>query len=201
MSFFEKLGFTTPKEEVVPKKLATVVQMNVPVANISINSEDNSKYSKILEDALEKRNIPGPDFLEFYKTLKIYATQPLPEPQKYTLAFGGLSVMGLTKDKIIETSSTYLKEIDNVNKEFEKSMQQFQTNEIDNKNKELQKLTQENIELQAKIQENLTNISKLNIEIAQNSQTLATKTATFNNTVVAEKASIETIITNVKNYL
>lgn len=198
-------GWFTPKEETSPKKektIAPIVQM--PVVNYNsnvINTEDTAKYSKILEKALEERNLPGPDFLEFYKTLKTLENQPLPDQQKYVVAFSGLSTMGLTKDKILETSKVYLDTIESEKQEFTKSMNNFSKTEIEDKVNEVAKKTQENIELQKKIQDNINLVAKLNIEVNQNSQRLQSETQSFNVVMEKEKTNIATILTNIKNYL
>lgn len=206
MNFFQKIGLATIDEETeVPTKktVAPIVKtqtVNAPM-NVAVNSEDTAIYSKIIDDALNKRDQPGPDFLEFYKTLKAIEGQPLPEQQKYIMAFSGLQVMGLTKDKIVSTSKVYLDEIDAQKTEFQKSMEQFKSEEIEKKTAKVEALSQENIQLQQKIQDNMGVIATTNTEIFQNTQKLNTKVTYFNAAIEKETVAINAIITNIKTYL
>lgn len=203
MNILKKFGIISSDEEDKPKikkkpEVQSIIQTSVtPI----IPMESNSTYAKIIDEAFDKVDLPGPDFLEFYKTLKSIENQPLPIQQKYILAFSGFSVMGLTKDKIIQTSDIYLNAIEKERAEFKKGLDHYQMIEIQAKSDQSAKLAEENNKLQKRIQDNMSNISKLNIEVAQNTQNLATKQQSFNNTIETEKASILTIINNIKTYL
>jgi hypothetical protein len=205
MGFFERMGLVTPKEEndIKPSKTAPVVQAPVIQTNFStvINTEDAQIYAKIFEDALAERNEPGPDFYEFYKTLQGVENQAIPEQQKYIMAFTGLSTMGLTKEKAISTSNSYITEIEKQHKEFLQTMKTWETIEITDKQKASQKLAEDNIRLQQTIQENMNKISELNIAVASNTQKLATKTQQFNAIYEIQKNRVIDIVNKIKTYL
>jgi regulator of replication initiation timing len=204
MKIFEKLGFVTPKEEVTPKKPTPVVQIT-PVITTNTSSigivDSNPLYSKVLEDALNKKDLPGPDFLEFYKTLKGLQSSPFTEQQKYQTALIGLATLGLTKEKIIETSDIYLKAIDEESVNFSQIMEKYKKTEIQDKLDEISKLTLENQNLQKKMQENIQKVAKLTEESNANSQNANIKIQQFSSATQNEKNTITTIITNVKTYL
>jgi len=201
MGLFDGL-FTKNEDKVKPeKKVVKVAAITAPITDINIIDEDRTLYTKVLDEAFEKVNLPGPDFREFFKTLKALENQPLPEQQKYIMAFTGLQVMGLTKDKMIETSTVYLKAVDDEKVIFDKTLEQYNQTEIQAKTKESNRLAEENAKLQKQIQENMTNIVKLNSEVNKNTQNYSTKLQSFNSMVDREKATIQTIVNNIKTYL
>ena len=205
MSFWQKLGLTTSNKEEKPKikkeKESIIPSLqNTYTANTGI-PVDTATYDNILDEAFNKVDLPGPDFREFYKTLKAIEKQPLPEQQKYVLAFTGLSIIGLTKDKIIQTSDIYLNAIEIERSEFQKGLDKYNKLEVEAKTNKSNSLAEENIKLQKQISENMSNISQLNIEIAQNSQNLIVKQQAFNSTIEREKSHILTILQNIKTYL
>ncbi len=209
MSIFKKLGLFSDDEEESSKKVtpkAPVKNISAPTAAAPIAvtntmSSESENYSEILENSLNEVDQPGADFLEFYKTLKGFQNQPLTDQQKYQLAFNALGTMGLTKAKIIETSPIYIKKIESEKAEFENNVKNFTDEQITAKQQESQNLQQENIELQKKMQENITRIGVLANEVATNQQKVTTKLQQFNVAIENEENIINTIINNVNTYL
>lgn len=210
MNIFKKLGLVTSEEDNVPipKKQANVInttfaqQSTTPVLT-TINSEDESTYGKIIQQALNKRDLPGSDFLEFYKVLKNYESVPLEDKKKYEMAFGGLLVLDSTvsKDKLISTSPIYLKALDEEQESFNHELDSFNETQIANKQKEIQKLTNDNLEMNKKIQDNITKIASLTTEVNQNTQKSMNKRQTFISIIEKEKNNINNIVNNIKTYL
>lgn len=210
MNLLKRMGIITDEGEedkVKPIKGNTKSTQPIAVTPVQTNfavidsSEDAQTYERIISEAIEKRDQPGPDFLEFYKALKNVDNLPISIDQKYKMAFGALSTMGLTKEIALSTHSMYLDAIKAEETDFNQSMKSWSAKEIDDKQTKAQKLAQENIELQAKIQSNMGEISQLNMDVAQNTQKLATKTNQFNATIQKEKSNIEAIVNNIKTYL
>lgn len=205
MSFLEKMGILKPKEEtpllVIPKK-QTVPAISMTEPNAYLSPEvDMTKFKKLINDVFEERNIPGPDFIEFYKSLKSLDTQAIPLQQKYLFAFSGLSVMGLTKEKIIETSKVYLDALEAKKVEFEKDMIALAKSEVEDKRKKALEIGEKNNELQKQIEQNINSISKLNSEATITEMKISTNTNAFNNVFTLEKQNIETIVSNVNQHL
>lgn len=205
-SFFQRIGLTTVEEDDIPTQkgnnkslTASIAQTNFTTA--VVDSGDMQVYEKILEEAMDKRDQPGPDFLEFYKALKNVDSMPIPSDQKYKMAFGALNTMGLTKDKAINTHTVYLEAIKEEEKDFQQSMITWEKTEIKDKQTKSQELSQKNIDLQNEIQKNMGLISQLNLDVAQNTQKLATKTNQFNAAIQKERSNIEAIVNNIKTYL
>ena len=117
------------------------------------------------------------------------------------MAFSGLSTMGLTKEKIIETSDVYLSAIKDEKIQFDKDMTNINQNMVINKNLEAQRLIDENIELQNKIQQNIKLIGELNISSNEALQKINTKTQNFNIEITNKENTISNIINNVKSFL
>ena len=87
---------------------------NVPSSGIS--TDDLSKFNKHFDDLFEQANLPGPDYYEFSKMCQAMTT--LTDDQKYPAAFMGLQVQGLTKQKLIESTTHYIAIIDDDAKNF-----------------------------------------------------------------------------------
>lgn len=200
---FQNWGLITKDEENKSEIKSTEIPVIPITANVIVSTEDNSVYTDLINKALEQRNVPGPDFLEFYKTLKsnLIQGQPVSEQQKYILAFSGLSMMGLTKDKILETSNVYLETIEKEKNNFVEALKQYEKTEISDKEQKRLKLIKDNQELLKKTEENNKTIQSLTMEILDNTNNLQKKQKSFDNTVLVEKNSILTIINNIKNYL
>jgi len=205
MGFLKKLGLVTSDEpEEAPKQNKKLVSKGdgvFPPKPSFTNPVDTTEYKNLLEEVLNKRDQPGPDFLEFYKALKSFDSQPLQPQQKYILAFSALSTMGLTKDKITSTATIYTKALDNEKVEFDKSLEQYDKNEIVAKQTEYQRLSDENVKLTKQIQDNMASMSKLSLDIGQNKQNYTNKQTAFNAAIEKEKANIAEIVTNIQTYI
>lgn len=208
MNIFKKLGFIENNSEIPEKNvkktaIKDIAIQTTPVINnyTGVTNSTNTEFDSILEEAMEKENLPGPDFREFHKVLRNTENQAIPIQQKYILAFSGLQVMGLTKEKIIETSETYLKALDKEEREFNQAMLESTELNVIKNTQESERLSQRNIELQKEIQDNMNKISELNIAAATNSQKIETKKQQFTVAIAKSKDTINTIVNNVKTML
>lgn len=208
MSIWKSLGLVeetseTPKKDTKKPIVKDTIAQPTPITNnySGITASGNTEFDSVLEDAMEKENLPGPDFREFHKVLKNTENQAIPVQQKYILAFSGLQVMGLTKEKIIETSGTYLKALDKEEQEFNGAMTESTELNVTKNTQESERLSQRNIELQREIQDNMNKISELNIAAATNSQKIETKKQQFTVAIARAREAINTIVNNVKTML
>ena len=199
MGLLSKLGLIEKEPELKDVPIKAEKTLNQPTLVVDLNT--SNEFTSDIDAAIEKRNLSGPDFLEFWKTLKSIDNQPLTLQQKYQMAFSGLSTMGLTKEKIIETSDVYLSAIKDEKIQFDKDMTNINQNMVVNKNLEAQRLTDENTELQNKIQQNIKLIGELNISSNEALQKINTKTQNFNIEITNKENTISNIINNVKSFL
>lgn len=103
------------------------------------------KFDSVLDSIIEKENIPGPDVYELIMSVKELMSNGLSEDQAYRSAFTAFKSMGLTKEKLVETSNHYLGVLEKVNNEF-------QTNVIGKKEQEIVSLDQRAADLAAEIE-------------------------------------------------
>jgi hypothetical protein len=203
MGFIDKFWTSdkkeTPEKNKSNKKIVPTIYVNAQTS--FANPVNTTEYNSLLEDVLNKRDQPGPDFLEFYKALKSFEDQPLQPQQKYVLAFSALSTMGLTKDKIVSTAAIYTKALDNEKIEFDKSLDQYDKNEIQAKQTEYQKLSDENVKLTKQIQDNMAAMSTLSLDVNTNKQNYNNKQLAFNAAIDKEKTTIAGIVTNIQTYI
>jgi len=196
MSFIKSLFIKEEEELPKPKEKVQVV---TPVKEVYV--QPSADFSKLLEGVLEKRNLPGPDFLEFYKALNALSAMPISEEQKYQAAFAGLSVSGLTKEKIVETSDTYLDELKTESSDFQTHMGMVKEKEVLAKRKESEELAKENIVLQQKMADNLAKIGTLNSEAQMKESDLLFKGQQFESSLNAAVQKIIEIKDKVKTHI
>ena len=136
-----------PRKE-APKKITPPVKGK---GNI-----DPKIVEKLLQ-AIEKNNLEGFDYLEYKKSLKALEKMPMDEATKYRSAFATASTMGVTLDKLIETTNFYIGVLDKENEQFlgafknqfdskvsgrEREINQFDSM-IKEKSKQIKNLTEE----------------------------------------------------------
>lgn len=88
----------------------------------TISSDDMGKFMKHFDELFDQANLPGPDYYEFAKMCQ--AMSALPEETKFTAAFSGLQVQGLTKAKLLESASHYINIIDEDAAKFNSAIDQ-----------------------------------------------------------------------------
>ena len=141
----------------------------------------DSKIIEKLLEAIEKNNLEGFDYLEYKKSLKALEKMPMDEATKYRSAFATASTLGVTLDKLMQTTNFYIGVLDKENEQFlgafksqfddkvsgrEREIAQFETI-IKEKSAEIKKLTDEITkhqnqiaDLKGKIEESNAKISK-----------------------------------------
>jgi hypothetical protein len=123
--------------------------------------------SKILDSlikAIESNNLPGEDYLEFTEALKALKDLPIDDNLKIQTVMATLSTKGLTKQKVMESATYYLKILENERTKFYDALKLEVDKQVNRRNEAITKLEQEN---KAKADQ----IAKLNAEIEANKAT------------------------------
>lgn len=153
---------------------------NNPVSSSSEGTLDTKIVEKLLQ-AIEKNNLEGFDYLEYKKSLKALEKMPMDEATKYRSAFATASTMGVTLDKLLQTTNFYIGVLDKENEQFigafknqfdskvsgrEREIAQFESI-IKEKSEQIKKLTEEIAkhqqqigDLKAKVEESNSKINK-----------------------------------------
>jgi len=172
-SFFFEDTEDKPKEVKSEKVDLKTVSSNQPITpNISnVPQQELDKFISHFDEIFDKANIPGPDYFEFSKMIQ--AMGNLTEDVKFPAVFSALKIQGLSKQKLIDTASQYIKVLEDDEKQFTSLLDTKVLGDINNKklalttNKETIKKKEELI---AKLQEELINdkqnISTLESEIS-----------------------------------
>jgi len=165
MGFLDNFIDKTPKDPIAKiKKTQPVATIGAeiqpaPIAFTSIMSGGGytGKFDSVFDSIIEKENLPGPDVAELITSVRELQNAGFPEEQAFRSAFTALKSMGLTKEKLIETSDYYLGIATTVHDDFKvnvvgKKEQEFNT--IAQKQQDLmgqmEKLTLELQELNSK---------------------------------------------------
>jgi hypothetical protein len=168
-SFFKKaLGVFVEFEEDAKKNQddsthqkqqnSTVVHNNSELPRTQLSAADEEKFQKYFDQLMDKANLPGPDYYEFFKMMETLEAHIPDEKARFAATFASLSIQGLTKDKLIATANKYREIMENDRSNFEIA--------LNNKfNVEVGRRQQEIVSFEKKIQHNADMIQKLTKEI------------------------------------
>ena len=132
-----------------------------------LNHVEAEKFEKYFQAQLEKANLPGPDYFEFYKTMETLE-QHIPDEKAWVSAtFASLAIQGLTKKTLLETASKYKEIIEQDHANFEKALDTKMKSEVGERNESLKGLEQKIASNSEQIQLLTKEISDSQILIAQ----------------------------------
>ena len=148
----------------------------------AVSGQQNENIAVSLSKALDEANLEGYDYFEFAKTLEALKPALPAEQTLYQTALASGSVMGATKDKLIQTAQHYLDILGKKQEEFNQAAQ-VQINEtvIDKE--------QGVVDLDNQIQVKAEQIRKLTDEI----NSLTNKKVEVTNEISANKVKIEQV--------
>jgi len=168
----------------------------------------DAKIVEKLLQAIEKNNIDGFDYLEYKKSLKALEKMPMDEATKYRSAFATASTMGVTLDKLLETTKFYIGVLDKENDQFvnafksqfndkvsgrEREIAQFESI-IKEKSEEIKKLTEE-------ISKHQQQISSLKIQLEESNNKINKTQNDFKLSYDHLKSQFEGDIVKMQKYL
>ncbi|WP_299260086.1 hypothetical protein [uncultured Aquimarina sp.] len=151
---------------------------NIPVISSIEGTLDTKIVEKLLQ-AIEKNNLEGFDYLEYKKSLKALEKMPMDEATKYRSAFATASTMGVTLDKLLQTTNFYIGVLNKENEQFigafknqfdskvsgrEREIAQFESI-IKEKSEQIKKLTEEIAKHQQQIGDLKTKVEESNSKI------------------------------------
>ncbi len=126
---------TTSQESNIKKPASSVTK--------SVTSETGNIDQKIVEkllQAIEKNNLEGFDYLEYKKSLKALEKMPMDEATKYRSAFATASTMGVTFDKLLETTKFYIGVLNKENQEFSNTFKNQFNDKVSGREREIEEI-------------------------------------------------------------
>jgi len=148
----KKSGGTTPPP--IPNK---------PISNTNTSGVVDAKIVEKLLQAIEKNNLEGFDYLEYKKALKALEKMPMDEATKYRSAFATASTMGVTLEKLLDTTKFYIGVLDKENSEFVNAFKNQFSDKVSGREREI-------AQFEGIIKEKSEKIKILTEEIAKHQQ-------------------------------
>lgn len=209
MGFLDKLwkdpnaGKTTEVKKETPKtntsKIASKSIPSLETQNIGTNTivtpshmnagTEQPEFVEYFKEVFKEANLPGPDYFEFVNALDNPALKSIPEQMKFVSIFAGFTAQGCTKERLTESAQTYIGLFADKKKKFEDALEQSFDEVVGKREAEVTRLTEENQKLDEEMQKlvekkmkNGETISKLTIEIGDETNRLKMKHANFNAT-------------------
>lgn len=199
------------KKKGAPANLSSVGIPSTPVPQVVVdNGHITASSSSSIQDVVDqlkalmedenRKNFPGNDFYEFLIMKNALVSLPT-EELKYTSAFAGLAVSGMTKDKLLATARKYKEVIDKENQEFQNSYTSAYglqvvvvNNQIENRAMKLKQCIEQMNALNAEI----TDLKKSRQEAADR---LTAKKVAFESGVNRVKGEIDEEISKINQYI
>lgn len=158
--------------------------------------------------ALDKNNLEGFDYLEYKKSLKALEKLPMDEATKYRSAFATSATMGVTLNKLLDTTAFYLEILEKENTQFLNVFKNQFDDKVSNRQREID-------QVKSKISEKSEHIKKLTEEIANHQNQIKSLTSQieesnskinktqndFKKSYAYLKEQIENDVTNMNQYL
>lgn len=158
--------------------------------------------------ALDKNNLEGFDYLEYKKSLKALEKLPMDEATKYRSAFATSSTMGVTLDKLLDTTGFYLEILEKENTQFLNVFKNEFDDKVSNRQREIDQVKSkisEKSEQIKKLTEEITShqsqIESLTDQIEESNSKINKTQNDFKKSYAYLKEQIENDVTNMNQYL
>lgn len=113
---------------------------------------DERSFNSLLK-ALEKNNLPGFDYIEFKQSLARLVELDMDEVTAFKSAFATASTMGLTKEKLLKTTTHYKNVLLKEKQQFDQALKKQMEQRVNSKLSEVEKLKKQILEYQKKIKD------------------------------------------------
>lgn len=168
----------------------------------------DARSVQFLTNALTKNNLPGFDYLEFKESLQKLRSMHMDESTAYKSAFATASIVGLTKDKLLDTANHYKGVLSSEKGQFDQALRKRIDTKVNGRKQEAEQLQtqiqqwrQQIEQLEAQIQHAEETIANTDEQIQRETDKINTTRERFEATFTAIVREIEGDIQNVKNYL
>lgn len=161
---------------------------------------DGDKFRQHFDQLFAEANLPGPDYYEFSRMVE--AMESLPdEAARYNAAFAGLSVQGLTKEKLLATAAEYLKIAEADGAQFFQSLAAMRDEKVERKQQEREEKSRRIEQLSAEITELHSRIEVLQNEILETEERISINNAGYRQAAERIKTRIESDLEKIRQYV
>lgn len=173
---------------------------NVAASTAYVSSDKSEKFNAYFSKLFQDSNMPGPDYYEFSKMVD--AMQIIPdEKTRYLSAFAGLSVQGLSKDRLVESAAQYLKILDADAENFNSTLNVALQDKVEQRRKQLEEKSKRIQELTREIQDLNNSILVLGNEIKENEEKIKDNQSGYSSELQKFKSKIEQDVQKIKTIL
>lgn len=152
----------------------------------------DDRFISMLNEAIEKANLTGLDYLEFKQTIVKMSNLAIDERTKFLSAYPSFEIQGCTKEMLISSIDTYINVVNNEKAAFNAELTDKFKTEVSNKHEQIEKNQQEISRLNELIISLNTENVKLGQEANQSEMNLKMAESNFNQ-------SAQTVISNMEN--
>jgi cell division protein FtsB len=169
---------------------------NTGVTSSEALSDARARIAKVLADS----NLPGTDYYEFVITKNAMSSIPV-ENERYTVAYAGLSAMGLTKETLNTSAEYYIKTIDNELSTFLDQFGKVYKTEVLDKKDAIAAKQKQMVHLSEQINKLNDEIKKINDEVQHDEATLIVKKNSFQQAAAEAQQTIHGELEKINQYI
>ena len=183
-------GNTTEDQEIVATEEAVKAHAESSDATrISYETPEgkiDQKFTNILLKAMQSKNQPGFDYIEFKQSIQNLAKMDMDEPTVYKSAYATAQTLGATPQKLIASAHGYLNVLQGEEEKFEKALASQRSKQIDGGLQEIQRLEQsvkakreEIARLQKEVEDSDALLQKMKSEIQESATKIEATNSDF----------------------
>ncbi|HET7896783.1 MAG TPA: hypothetical protein VFL47_03920 [Flavisolibacter sp.] len=160
----------------------------------------NSKFRQHFESLFADANLPGPDYYEFAKMVEAM-TVIADEKSRYLAAFAGLTVQGLSKEKLLSTAEEYLKMVETDAAAFQQTLEATLKEKVQDKQQEREDINGRIQQLSQEITELRNRLADLQNEIKENEEKIYGNSNSYKEAAESMKAKISSDIERIQQHV
>jgi len=193
----EEKPVTKPEET---KQYSTAVDTGQTLPKRQTNTSTTEKFKQYFDQLFKDANLPGPDYFEFTKMTEAMISIP-DEKARYSVAFAGLNVQGLDKEKLLQTAAEYLKILDADAHNFDSTVDAALKEKVQGKQQEMETKQKRIAEISREITDLQNQIQVLQHEVKENEEKIESNTGGYKTASESMKRKILYDIERIKQHI
>ncbi len=164
------------------------------------SAESTAKFKAYFDTLFAEANMPGPDFFEFQKMTE--AMQSISdEKAKYLAAFAGLSVQGLTRQKLVQSIARYQEVLEADATNFNNSVDAALMEKVQAKKEQILEVEKRISELQTEITSLQQQTVMLQNEVKENEEKIKNNSGAYRQELAQMKQKLQTAAEKIEQYI